>query len=714
MQRVENDCTLRKKTSLIAKFGWMVVFTILFFPAEALAADLLYPVPAGGDTTPPGCVPQWIWSDGRCWYVIGTAPPVFRLPGDGDNASIVIGSTFFTLDVNTANLSSLNVSGIPLLNVTFLQPGSTLTAASESVTGFVAYNHTGGTNNAGVLTLSGTYNLQGASAKLAATSESIGELDFGQLGLSPGTFIQGDGINSVIDRLTLGTLTGSGRYNLNGGQLSATDEFIGGIGTDTLFLPSTLNQTGGRNTITGELSVGDNAGSGEYDLRGAAVLEAGSEILGNGSSSYEFNQTGGRNVVAGNLSSAMGSVGGYDLSGDNALLTVAGDENLGGRIQFVQKGGRNEVAGNLNLGSPGVYELDGGSLSVGGSEVIAPVNGQFRQTGGTNTANRLVVQGSYRLEPAGALSIATDEVIDSRAVFFQNGGTHSVGGTLTLKDHAFYTLDDGTLTATEIINACPGLFCSLEPPEGGIFEYIGGSLTGNFTNETGAQLRISGSGTRVVNGTLTNSGTVEVTAQQVDFSNVILPSGVFKVDPSKVRFHNLDVAAPAYITGAAGDVFVITGDFRNFSTQNTLWNTGTSELDFAGGGTHIFDLAGQHGAGFSNNFAWGTLGIDPSNILALGTGSGDALYVDILHGLAITGTTVTNVDGAPGLFVYYNAADNPLLQGDYTLTGGGELIAANIGSAVPEPSTLLLFVSGLGSLLAYRRKRGNRPASIAN
>jgi hypothetical protein len=78
-----------------------------------------------------------------------------------------------------------------------------------------------------------------------------------------------------------------------------------------------------------------------------------------------------------------------------------------------------------------------------------------------------------------------------------------------------------------------------------------------------------------------------------------------------------------------------------------------------GGGSHIFDLAGQNGAGFSNNFAWGSLVIDPGNTLDLAVGSGDALYAFMLQGLDIPGNTITNIDGAPGLFLYYDAADNP-------------------------------------------------------
>ena len=99
--------------------------------------------------------------------------------------------------------------------------------------------------------------------------------------------------------------------------------------------------------------------------------------------------------------------------------------------------------------------------------------------------------------------------------------------------------------------------------------------------------------------------------------------------------------------------------------------------------------------------------IDAANTVDLRVGGGNALYVGLLKGLQISGNTVTNLDGAPGLIVYYNSASNPLLHGIYNLTGGGELIAASGGVvSTPEPSTLLLLVGGLGSLLACRKRRG--------
>src|SRR5260370_20857880 len=120
----------------------LVTVLPLLLPVSASAQGLVYPRPAVQGV--PDCVPTWTWSDTSCWYVIGTAPPVSRLPQNGDSATVLI-RDIFTLDMNTANLGSLNLaSDNASLTGTFLQPGSTLTAASEGVPLFLAFQQNGG------------------------------------------------------------------------------------------------------------------------------------------------------------------------------------------------------------------------------------------------------------------------------------------------------------------------------------------------------------------------------------------------------------------------------------------------------------------------------------------------------------------------------------------------------------------------------------------
>src|SRR5258707_15309103 len=180
---------------------------------------------------------------------------------------------------------------------------------------------------------------------------------------------------------------------------------------------------------------------------------------------------------------------------------------------------------------------------------------------------------------------------------------------------------------------------------------------GTFTN-----LSIATFGGQVTNsGIFNNFGSANGIPSGVTFIGPFTNNGAYGSDPATNNFQQLIVNSSGYLTGTAGDVFLVSGNFQNLSTQSTLWNSSTSELDFTGGGSHIFDLAGQNGAGFSNNFAWGSLVIDPGNTLDLALGSGAALYAFILPGLIISGYTLKNIDGTPGLFLYYYGGDNPSL-----------------------------------------------------
>jgi hypothetical protein len=682
------------------------------FPEPVSAQGLVYPAPGGSDNGK-GLVcnnPQFRWSDSACWYVAGTFPPQLRLPQDGENATVIIGGNpaIFTLDMNTASLGSLTLaSGNLSFTGTFLQPGSTLTAASESVPLFLTFQQNGGTNNAGALTVLGTYNLQGAATTLTAASEGVDRFNFGPLGTSPGTFSQSDGKNTISGTLTLGVnaLLTDGTYNLNGGQLSAATEVVGDRGTGT------FNQTGGTNTLSKDLSLGDSVGgSGTYNLSAGTITIpqaiGGSGITVGRFGSGVFNQSGG-DIFQSNLLLAPNS------SADGTYTQTGGTNNIGGS----NGGGNLGVAADESCaGVPfcgagtAVYTLSGTAiLSVSSSEIVGGFGtGRFVQNGGTNTAGGLSLgenggSGVYTLS-GGKLAVGTETIGFNGGVgtFNQSGGMN-VAGSIDINFNAFsanpndvYNLSGGALSAGKITNS-------------GTFNYSGGTLTSIFSNSSGANFNISGAGTRVINGTLTNMGTVTVNSQAAQFFNVTLTSGVFKADPTAVEFQNLTVAAAGVIIGAAGDVFSITGNFKNLSTQNMLWDTSSSVLDFTGGGTHEFDLAGQNGTGFSNNFSWGSLVLDPGNTLDLAMGSGDALYAFILQGLLISGNTITNIDGTPGLFLYYDAADNPSLNGNYNLTGGGEMIAlSGPPPQTPEPSTLLLLTSGLGSLLARLKWRGNR------
>jgi len=469
----------------------------------------------------------------------------------------------------------------------------------------------------------------------------------------------------------------TGTFFQPGSTLSATTEDIGPAGT--------YSQSGGANDVSGALTM-----AATYNLQGGA-LSAGRENIAQvdlgplGVTAGTFYQSDGTNTVNDTLSlgSIDGGSGKYNLSGGS--LSVLGNETIGnlGQGMFTQSGdSTNTVTGILGIainGASSTYDLQGGMLHADTTIEIGTL-GTLSVQGGSVSYTTLMLSGG---------------TLDA-AVPFVNSTNLTGGGTITAGAN-FINQGTVALTGSTIVN-------------GTILNVVGATFT------TQAPLIVNGdvtnSGTFTVNGgplsvlTFTNLGVLTITGSASGVINnfgVFVDNGAVVIDPTTVRIQTLEIGASGYLSAESGDVFDVSGNFQNLSTRNLLWSTSAAELEFIGGGSHTFDLAGLNGAGFNNNFAWGTLAIAPGNTLDLGKGSGDALYVNFLQGLDVAGSTITNMNGATGLVVYYNAADNPLLHGDYDLMGGGQLIPG-ASTSVPEPPTWLLMAGGLGWLVAQRTR----------
>jgi hypothetical protein len=178
------------------------------------------------------------------------------------------------------------------------------------------------------------------------------------------------------------------------------------------------------------------------------------------------------------------------------------------------------------------------------------------------------------------------------------------------------------------------------------------------------------------------------------------------------------VGATGYLVGYSQDVFQVSNDFVNESTQTTQWNTAAAELRFITGTdtVHEHHFAGTDlgvsFAGYNNNFAWGTLNLNGQTIhLFDGVGTdGGALYAGIVTGADLDedNLIVNNIYGHTDyvLNIYYNPLleDNEYLGGltyDF-FEGNGQLIPT------PIPGSMLLLGTGLLGLglLGWRRKRG--------
>ncbi|MCL4502011.1 MAG: autotransporter domain-containing protein [Deltaproteobacteria bacterium] len=330
--------------------------------------------------------------------------------------------------------------------------------------------------------------------------------------LSAGTLNQTGGTNTVTNVLTLGnSATGSGFYTLSGGTLSVNSA----AGSDLIGLAGrgAFTQTGGAHLVTNSLIVGGtdglgNNGIGSYSLSGGTLSVGVFEELGNVGSGI-FTQTAGSHTVAGDLDLGVaGGSGAYTLSGSGSLTAINEVVGYSGRGAFTQTGGTNTVTGTLylgyNAGSNGTYNLSGGSLSAANEIIGGAGPGAFIHTGGTNSADTIIIgsNGTYSLSGAGVL------MANNFTGNLTNGGTVNPGrsvGTLTVTGSYAQTAS-GTL-AVEI--ASPTTYDKL------VVTGAPGSATLNGTLRPELQAGYFPSINQVFPGVITATGGVTGTFAQI-------------------------------------------------------------------------------------------------------------------------------------------------------------------------------------------------------
>ena len=631
---------------------------------------------------------------------------------------------------------------------------SNLSADTEFIgfEGSGTFNQTGGRNTVTkTLTLgysfdaNGTYNLGGvAESALSADSEYIG-YD------GTGAFNQTGGTNTIRYSLAIASHSGStGTYNLSGGQLTA-----GNIVNNGAF-----NQSGG--TLQGNLT---NNGAFTYSggIFSSRLINNGTAIFnrdftaGDGMVHYTvltiatvrtitLNGSGldnyGTIALAGGTLNGSGrltnnfAMQGYGTIGGSGGFINAGFLSLSGTIWLSNTGpnvnrgminlnGRNLVLQGSTLENTGTVNVSsgitgtgsltnsyGGTIKGRGSIDTAFTNsGTLAASGGTLTLNGTVTNSTTGRMEAGPSST----VLVTGGLATNNGTISLVGGTFdnngcTLNNNGQIT-GYGTITAgytspfpaTLILGVTNNGTMTFWGSGTGQTNINGGPVTNN--NLIGVGIKGQTNQAVQFNSDVASNGTIKVADATVTFAGSFTNTGAYISDPAHNYFNDLTVGPGGYLAGGEGDEFYMYKGFINNSAQNALWSTGESLLGFSGS-SHSFSLAGADlgatVAGYTDNFAWGTLSIiEASIILSDGNAtSGGAQYVDTILGATLDGGTVTNIAGN-GFNIYYlaSAQDNGYLNGlTYSLSGGGRLIP------VPDPPTIWLMGAGLAGLFGMRRR----------
>lgn len=279
-------------------------------------------------------------------------------------------------------------------------------------------------------------------------------------------------------------------------------------------------QSGGTNTVAGELVLGKLAGSdGTYELSGTGTLSAGFVSVGYRGAGW-FEHSSGSHLVqeAVYLGDTEDGNGTYEISGSGSLVAAGLKVGVSGTGSFRHFGGTVSLAGpytrtgGLHVGGgptgEGAYELWGGELYVEKNEIVGHSGkGEFSHGGGLNRAEGGLTLGwdpdsggTYALYGTGDLLASVIRVgRRGTGTFIHTAGANTVASGLYIgkeaDSHGTYELSGTAALSVPTVN--------IGQVGTGTFTWTGGSLSANTIN-------VGAHGTMTVGQDWTWDGTLNV------------------------------------------------------------------------------------------------------------------------------------------------------------------------------------------------------------
>ena len=316
----------------------------------------------------------------------------------------------------------------------------------------------------------GPGSLQITSGSLASVQQVVGYS-------TPGNIVQSGGTNSVSNTLDLGDGSSYGTYALTGSGFVIAQMLVGNIGVGS------VTQTGG--SVVGGLTLGNDAGSsGTYVLSGGS-LNCGLVVGNSGIGSFQ--QSGGTNtcssVCLGYSSSGSGTyrlTGGMLQSPSSAYFRAGEYVGYSGNGSFTQSGGTNATDNPLYVGyyDTGAYTLSGGSLYLREMRVGYFATANFTQSGGSATVADLHLgySGEYGLYALSAGLLSAGSLSVEGGTLTQSGGTVTIAGALAMNELYLLPTKNGTY------NLSNGLLSSPSESLSGVFSQTGGLHSAGYVS----------------------------------------------------------------------------------------------------------------------------------------------------------------------------------------------------------------------------------------
>ena len=481
-----------------------------------------------------------------------------------------------------------------------------------------------GDGGAGVFNLSGV----GSSATIN------GDLVMGSQSGASGQFNISGGTLNVTGGLTVGD-AGTGQYNQSGGaatidgnlivgkQANAIGSFISISGT--LSNPPSLTVDGSAQIgmgANGSFAMAEGGGyAGTVDIKGSmtfgtvgggaggGAIENGSLTIGDGGSGNEllinagsgikiedFGGLGAQVTVDGDvLNNGIFELGLHTGIATPATLTVTGtltnnnSFNLEGNAVLnanvvntnfftAQNGASTDVTLNGNVDNSGTFNLG----SQGKMPATMAMNGNFtNEAAGTLTvtgSNLTLIGSGAALDNYGTVNISED--VNGHAAPLSDV---KITGNVTNEKKGSISITDSTVKVTGALDNFGSITATSVARDGLDTAVSNVTVTKTLTNENGAALTVSGASTFSVGGAATNNGTINIQASTANWNGGLTNNGAYHSDPGSFNvFVDLNNGPNGYLTGAAGDIFKVTGNFASTSTQSASWDTGAATLQYSG------------------------------------------------------------------------------------------------------------------------------------
>ena len=471
--------------------------------------------------------------------------------GGGMNNSGTVNITSGTLNIvptssTFTHSGTFNIAASCILNIS-QNSGTTTENFNGTVTGAGSVTFNATTVNFGA---GSVYNISGNTTAQSGTvnfNSSMTMTNAGTVSASGGTinFPSGLLISLIGSNLTLSF---GGQINFNTGRSYTFNQIdLSGTlgGTDSIFVSSTLNWTGGTVNSTSVLTI-KNGGTGNINNNGVQVNGI---FINNGTLNWTQSGISGPGTLVNNNIFNVNAIAAHSITCtllNNGTINKTTNNNNSFSGNFT-----NNSILNINIG--GISVINGtnfGTINIAANASLSENNGIFI---------------SYN-----TISLPLNSSLSGNGTFIQNGLTFAVNGSVTVSNMQFDSIT--TISGIGAINSSTTFLNGCNVTLGSNMQFKNITLnSGSNFNLSGYKAAVNGVGT-----TISNSGNLVMTNSTVEYNG----SSAQVISTTNITYKNLYINNPAGTTLSSGTLTVndtlkmISGTLNLLNFTASLGSTG--------------------------------------------------------------------------------------------------------------------------------------------